>query len=623
MSISVRFVCCFSIFTACCLSACGSTPAVSSSGSDTSSADVSTDSGSSDVSTAVTCATAVSGTVCDDADPCTENEKCDGNKCVGTPVSCADDVSCTTDSCVKGKGCVHTISGCLIDGICLSAGDINPSDLCMTCQPSVNSGAYTADIKLNCDDGNECTQFDSCHQDGSCIGSQISCDDAKPCSLDACVKGSGCSHTDADSGPCDDGSQCTVGDTCKGGKCTAGTGVLDCDDKNPCSKDTCGAKTGCSSVTDPKACDDKDGCTVDACDPVKGCSHVPMKAGDKCTNGDLCVAGETCSQGLKCGGGAPVQCDDKNICTQDFCKPDKGCIHAINTLSCDDGEFCTYPDVCTGGSCIGVKTNSCKECTKIFSDYDAKLKQFQIGTTGFPGDGINVDGDKTTCAPEGNCSDGIDNAAAALAFIVNQPLSDSIVNGQFTFVAELAGYQGENIPFTLNLYYAEMDPSSKLAACDGQKDVCNWLVTQSAFNAACGPKFSFKDAMITGGILTAGGSDTLFAMDANIFGAKNATLYVKGARIEAKVTFDATTKAITGISGALGGAVPSPVVVDIINAMNDSVFTSIGGKANALDLVKNILAVDIDSDGDGVMDASSIGLRFAAIGAKIVGTSGK
>ncbi len=143
---------------------------------------------------------------------------------------------------------------------------------------------------------------------------------------------------------------------------------------------------------------------------------------------------------------------------------------------------------------------------------------------------------------------------------------------------------------------------------------------QTAFTAACQPKFSFKDAVVKNGVLTAGGKDTLFAMDASILGAKNATLFVKGARVEAKVSFTPDGKAVLGMSGALGGAVPSPVIVDIINAMDDSVFSGIGGKANALVLVQQLLAVDQDTDNDGTMDASSIGLRFSAIGAKIVGT---
>ncbi len=607
------------LLAAACCAACGTTAAT---GGNSTGADATGDAVASELGDVapVACVAGNNGAACDDNNLCTNNDQCDGGACVGLPVKCADDVTCTDDSCDKTKGCLHKTNGCLIGGVCFGSGTPAPTEACKSCQPSTSDSAWSIDIKLNCDDGDPCTQFDSCKSNGTCAGAKLGCDDGKACTLDACTAAAGCTHTDLDTGACDDGNPCTLNDGCKGGSCKAGTDKLVCDDKNPCTKDTCDPKVGCTAANDPLACDDQEGCTIDSCDPTTGCKHVSLNVGDACSTGDLCISGSTCSPTLKCQGGNPVGCDDKNICTDDFCKSTKGCIHAINTLSCDDGEYCTYPDLCTGGQCIGVKTNMCPLCNKIFSDFDGKLTQFQIGTSGNPGDGIDVDGDPKTCAPDGDCSAGIDNAASVLAFIVNQPLIDSVNNGQFTFVAELAGYQGENIPFTLNLYYATMDISSKNVNCDQQQDVCNWLAMQTAFTAGCQPKFSFKDAIVTGGVLTAGGSDTLFAMDASLLGAKNATLYVKGARVEAKVTFTPDGKAVQGMSGALGGAVPSPVVVDIINAMDDSVFASLGGKANALVLVQQLLAVDIDTDGDGNKDASSIGLRFSALGAKIVGT---
>lgn len=584
------------------------------------SADVGGGDGLSDAS-GISCGADNAGLACDDGDKCTQNDKCTGGACVGAAVTCADDITCTTDSCDKAKGCVfNSDKACVIGGVCVGAGVPSPNQPCRRCQPAVSQTDYSIDVKLVCDDGEVCTQFDTCKADGTCAGTQQTCNDSDDCTLDSCTPGSGCKHDKAESGACDDGNPCSLADSCAAGKCLPGKEVLVCDDANPCTSDLCEFKVGCKAVDNPKACDDSDGCTIDSCDPVTGCKHVAMKAGDTCSNGDLCKKGETCDLQLKCTGGSSVDCNDKNICTTDFCKADKGCIHAINENTCDDGQFCTFTDVCTGGQCIGVKSNACPKCSKIFSDFAGKLTQFQIGTTGNPGDALNVDGDKNTCAPDGNCSEGVDNAAAVLAFVINQPLSDSIVNGLFTFVAEFSGYQGENVPFTLNLYYASMNPESKLAKCDSQKDVCKWDITQSAFTAACTPKFTFPDAIIKNGVLTAGGANQLFAMDAQILGAKNATLYVKGARIESKVTFSSDGKAVVGMSGALGGAVPTPVVVDIINAMDDSVFASLGGKANALELVKVLLTVDIDSDGDGEKDASSIGLRFSAIGAKLVGT---
>ncbi len=70
---------------------------------------------------------------------------------------------------------------------------------------------------------------------------------------------------------CDDGNACTENDTCSGGIC-AGTPV-NCDDNNACTVDACDPRTGCTHTA--VVCDDGDACTVDTCDPQNGCVHVP------------------------------------------------------------------------------------------------------------------------------------------------------------------------------------------------------------------------------------------------------------------------------------------------------------------------------------------------------------
>jgi hypothetical protein len=139
-------------------------------------------------------------------------------------------------------------------------------------------------------------------------------------------------------------------------------------------------------------------------------------------------------------------------------------------------------------------------------------------------------------------------------------------------------------------------------------------------SANCLPKFSFPDAKVVGGKLTAGGAGTLFAMDADLIGAKNTTLYVKGARIEADVKFAADGKTLVSANGVLGGAVPQQTVLDVINSLDDSTFAQFGQtKKGVLDLINMILELDVDIDGDGTGDAASIGLRFSAVGATVAG----
>lgn len=47
-----------------------------------------------------------------------------------------------------------------------------------------------------------------------------------------------------------------------------------------------------------------------------------------------------------------TDCDDGNICTTDTCT-NGICSNTNNTITCDDGIFCTANDVCTNGNCVG------------------------------------------------------------------------------------------------------------------------------------------------------------------------------------------------------------------------------------------------------------------------------
>jgi hypothetical protein len=112
--------------------------------------------------------------------------------------------------------------------------------------------------------------------------------------------------------------------------------VADCDDDNPCTDDSCDATLGCVHTPNAVSCDD----------------------GNVCTLNDVCMGG-TCS-------GTAVNCNDGKVCTTDTCNPfTGGCAHTNNTLACDDGNACTAPDVCGGGSCTGqsMTCNDNNSCT--------------------------------------------------------------------------------------------------------------------------------------------------------------------------------------------------------------------------------------------------------------------
>jgi hypothetical protein len=70
--------------------------------------------------------------------------------------------------------------------------------------------------------------------------------------------------------------------------------------------------------------------------------------GNVCTT-DVCAAGGSCSHPSKPAG---VACtSDSNVCTDDQCNGAGVCAHNNNTAPCSDGNACTAPDVCGGGTC--------------------------------------------------------------------------------------------------------------------------------------------------------------------------------------------------------------------------------------------------------------------------------
>ena len=139
---------------------------------------------------------------------------------------------------------------------------------------------------------------------------------------------------------CNDGDACTETDTCAGGTCVGGA-APDCDDSNVCTDDFCDTTTGCpipptashvktemhvrrdtygaSCASDPAPdCSDGNICTDDTCDSTLGCLN-PANS-EVCDDGDFCTVGDTCVLGA-CDSGSTANCDDSNACTADSCDP--------------------------------------------------------------------------------------------------------------------------------------------------------------------------------------------------------------------------------------------------------------------------------------------------------------
>jgi len=335
---------------------------------------------------------------------CTTADACSAGQCVGgIALACDDQNPCTADSCDQAIGCKHnfaqgacndgnactTVDSC-VNGACKGSGapDCDDANPCTkdSCDPA--AGCVHQLTEGPCDDQDVCTTGDHC-QLGGCIGSgKLACVDDNPCTADSCDPKAGCKFTPS-AGACDDGNACTTVDSCVNGTCK-GSGAPDCDDGNPCTKDSCDPAKGCvhapgsgpcndgNVCTTGDTCDkgtclggpallcnDANPCTDDSCDPAKGCKSSPNTAA--CDDGNPCTVSEQC-QGGWCLAGAPKDCNDSNICTDDSCNPATGCVHAGNTLPCNDFDPCTVTDTCGGGACVGSGALPCNDGNKCTTD---------------------------------------------------------------------------------------------------------------------------------------------------------------------------------------------------------------------------------------------------------------
>src|SRR5947208_1430671 len=246
------------------------------------------------------------GTPCDDGNACTRTDTCTSGVCTGSqPILC------------RAKDQCH------------EAGVCDPeTGLCSNRSKPANPDGTA------CDDGNACTEADACLA-GVCTGTNpVECPPSDQChEAGVCDPAIGlCSNPPkADGATCDDGNACSQSDTCIAGTCT-GTRLIVCRPPDQChDAGACDPATGhCSNPAKPNgtSCDDHDACTrsdtctagtctgTDAiacpapdqchqagvCDPATGhCSNPPKPDGTACDDGNACTPSDACSPGTRSG----------------------------------------------------------------------------------------------------------------------------------------------------------------------------------------------------------------------------------------------------------------------------------------------------------------------------------
>lgn len=316
----------------------------------------------------------------DDGNPCT-TDTCDPvtGQPVNTPVpegtSCADADVCNGEET------------CSANGECLPGTplEVVPAGPCVAayCDPVLGLVQEPRPAGFPCNDGNVCNGAELCDGNGVCEpGVPPSLEDGDPCTVGSCDPGLGVQQNPAPNGtPCDDGNACSQTDTCQEGICV-GTNPVICTALSQChDAGTCDPLSGtCSNPakTDGTACDDGDLCTVgDSCASgtcVSGTEvvveEIPCKVGYcdagtggviyddatdgiPCNDGNACTQTDTCQAGV-CVGSDPVVCPDGPCVTASICDPQSGACSGSalpDGTSCDDGDPCTVGDTCSSGSC--------------------------------------------------------------------------------------------------------------------------------------------------------------------------------------------------------------------------------------------------------------------------------
>ena len=302
------------------------------------------------------CSVINEGGACDDGDACTQSDACSQGSCqAGSPVICQSMDQCHTvgvcdpasgvcsdpvlgdgSACDDGQAC--TQNDTCQQGICMPGAppDCSAPDDCHlagTCDPQTGQCQFPARADGSvCDDGDLCTQVDTC-QTGACLGGQaITCPRLDDCHADgACVPATGLCEFPvlSDGTVCDDQNLCTRTDVCQGGTCYG---------------------------ADPVACPPPDDCHLDgACLPGTGQCQYPVQVdGTTCQDGDMCTRIDSCQVGV-CIGADPVVCPAPRTChAQGSCDPASGVCDdplASEGSACDDANPCTDQDACRTGAC--------------------------------------------------------------------------------------------------------------------------------------------------------------------------------------------------------------------------------------------------------------------------------
>lgn len=301
-------------------------------------------------------APAAAGASCDDANACTTNDNCGPTGCSGAPKACDDGKECTTDSCDPATGGCAAVTApgwCQIGGKCLADGQPSQANSCKVCDPALSADSWS--LAPTC-----CSKDADCPKGGAC--DVPSCDlTTNKCGFQQAI---GCCVSDQD---CSDGNACTI-DSCDGTSGTCAYKVVECLDPSPCQTAICDGKSGeCKATTKAGWClidgtcqsqgaqNQANGCQT--CDSLATQDQWTTANGTGCNDGNPCTFNDVCGGGAKCAGTVQPGC----------CLSDADCAPSSNPCTvqaCDAALGLCMPKpkagCCTSGTCCDVAAKTVK-----------------------------------------------------------------------------------------------------------------------------------------------------------------------------------------------------------------------------------------------------------------------
>ena len=333
---------------------------------------------------------------CDDGNACTVEDYCSASgQCAGAVSSslCDDENPCTNDTCQPETGCEHSFN----TKDCEDGNPCTQSDQCAAgaCVGGMHNPACGCDpaadyCETDWGDGKACNGTLHC-VDVECQlepDSKVVCDtaDDTSCSKNTCDDGTGiCSMQALDDGAaCTDGNTCTKDDACEAGECV---GLLEMEAE------------GCQCDPEADGCEQEYG-DQDLCNGTLSCQEQEVSDGEDSITVFHCLAN---AESLP----APCDTSGDTTCRQTLCNQASGqceAVDAADDTACDDEDPCTGPDRCQGGVCSAGDVKDCSGLSDACNSGVCESLTGECVTEPANDGGLCANDD--LCAAEARCASG-------------------------------------------------------------------------------------------------------------------------------------------------------------------------------------------------------------------------